>query len=1151
MSPTVHPLTVEVLSLNVCGLKTKFISRDFVNFIKYYDVLCFCETKTDDVDMLSVKDVLERNGFDSVFKNRSRISRYKSGGLLIAVKKNVSFKWKQIRNDYGCLLSIKIDKEAVNLDKELVLSCVYIPPSHSRYGSAEHFEELDDFLLTHTNDDYVHVLCGDFNAHTLTIPEIDSVNVDDLMSVEMPYLCSQDYDIPTQRYNQDITPDRNSYGRKLVEFCKNNQLFIFNGRLGEDCGVGKPTTTYHTTIDYFIGSLEVMQSVEAFKVLDFDPMISDVHCGLCTRLKLKVSNAIPLLNTNIQEFTESIRPGKWNVEKKSEYMNYIDEDKVNEMMANIHDTPIDDINHELKQILIEPALKTFPQTKGKSYIKKSNNANLVGYDRQCWRSRQEYHKARHRYHMHKTSSNFNTMTEKSKTYKRNLKRVKSKEQTILINKLRSCKGNNSREYWKVLNGQKKDCHIPVKLNDFYEHFRHLADDHFDELDVGTLNNTDNTNIDPSQILNDPITKEEVLRNIKKLKNGKSPGIDMVLNEYIKSTQNLLCPLYIGLFNKILDTGVLPADWLVGVVVPLYKNKGDMQDVNNYRGITLLSCMGKLFTSILNERLNNFSNAMNIINETQAGFRQGYCTLDHIFLLKCVIDLFNWKRKRLFCLFVDYKKAFDMIWREGLWYKLVKENVQGKILNVIKNMYSNIRSCVMLNQQVSDTFVCNVGVRQGESLSPMLFAFYINDMENKLLEHGCNYINFSDDFINTYLKLLVLMYADDTIILCDTEEGMRQALLALYDYCNEWKLKLNCNKSKIVVFSRGKVHQDNYDFVFGSENIEVVEDYKYLGLLFNYNGRFRKGELELKEQATRAMYSVIGKGRKFDLPVDIQIDLFNTMVLPILTYACEVWGHYVVREIELLHLSFLKHILFVHKRTINDMVYGELGVYPLNIFIKCKMIAYWARMISGRETKLCFVMYKCLLHLDRSGIYTSPWIACIKNICNECGMSWLWLTQTVPNVIWVKKAVELRLKDQWITTWRSNIETKSLCSNYRIIKLNYGMEDYILKMQKSNRILLTKLRTLNNGFPVNVGRYTGVPREDRICSKCDANAIGDEYHVLFICNNTDIVMLRARYIPEYFVCRPSYFKYTSLMQSTNVNILKNLSLFVKAVLSMFR
>lgn len=80
-----------------------------------------------------------------------------------------------------------------------------------------------------------------------------------------------------------------------------------------------------------------------------------------------------------------------------------------------------------------------------------------------------------------------------------------------------------------------------------------------------------------------------------------------------------------------------------------------------------------------------------------------------------------------------------------------------------------------------------------------------------------------------------------------------------------------------------------------------------------------------------------------------------------------------------------------------MVYGELGVFPLIIHIKCKMIVHWARLISGKDSKVCFIMHQCLLYLDRSGIYTSPWLACIKDICNECGMSWLWLTQDVPNV----------------------------------------------------------------------------------------------------------------------------------------------------------
>ena len=202
-------------------------------------------------------------------------------------------------------------------------------------------------------------------------------------------------------------------------------------------------------------------------------------------------------------------------------------------------------------------------------------------------------------------------------------------------------------------------------------------------------------------------------------------------------------------------------------------------------------------------------------------------MDHIFLLKCVIDLFKWSKKKLFCLFVDYKKAFDLVGRDGSWFKLVKENVNGKILHVIRN-----RSCVMLNQETSENFVCNMGVRQGENLSPLLFAFYVNDIESKLLEYNCNALDFGNDLINSYLKLLVLMYADDTIILSDSEGGMRQALIALNTYCNEWKLKLNCNKSKVVIFSRGKVDLSKYEFQFGCEKIEVVEDSKYLGLTFN-------------------------------------------------------------------------------------------------------------------------------------------------------------------------------------------------------------------------------------------------------------------------------------------------------------------------------
>ena len=673
----------------------------------------------------------------------------------------------------------------------------------------------------------------------------------------------------------------------------------------------------------------------------------------------------------------------------------------------------------------------------------------------------------------------------------------------------------------------------------------LTDTHETLLDY-TCDDNEGT----SPILNNPITSQEITKCISKLKNNKSPGSDLIVNEYIKTTKDIMCPVYVKLFNKILDTSVFPSEWLVGVIVPLYKNKGDPSDCNNYRGITLLSCLGKLFTSILNERLKEFSNAYDVIGESQAGFRHEYSTLDHIFVLQSIIELFKWKKKKLFCLFVDYAKAFDMVWREGLWYKLVKENVKGKILNVVRSMYENVKSCVMLNNELSETFVCNSGVRQGENLSPLLFAYYINDIEEELINKNCKYLDFSDDLVNRLVKILVLMYADDTVILCDSEEEMRRVLLEFYSYCNEWKLTVNCSKTKIVVFNRGRSHV-NYNFQFNGKSIEIVDQYKYLGITFNCNGRFRSGQLQLVEQAKRAMYSVIGTSRNLDLPVDIQLEMYNSMVSSVQMYAAEVWGHNVVRDMELLHMKFLKHVLFVHKKTSNDIVYGELGVYPLEVNINCRMVNSWVKLLGGKNSKLSYLMYCCLWELDQQGLYTSPWLAHIRDICNNCGMSWVWDSQTIVNPAWFKKAVEVRLKDQWITSWNSNLVSKSICCGYRIYKNIYCLEEYLVKLSKVNRIALTKLRASNNKLPITVGRFANIRREERVCEKCNAGVLGDEYHVLLVCDNEEITRLRNKYIPRYYRDRPSHFKYMSLMQTNKVNVFRNLALFVRYVLNLFR
>ena len=271
------------------------------------------------------------------------------------------------------------------------------------------------------------------------------------------------------------------------------------------------------------------------------------------------------------------------------------------------------------------------------------------------------------------------------------------------------------------------------------------------------------------------------------KKNKSPGIDCILNEFIKNCPESVINVIVLIFNLVLESGIIPSDWTIGIIKVLYKNKGDINDVNNYRGITLLSCIGKLFTSVLNSRLYDYLTTAKLLGSEQVGFRPKHSTLDHIFALQILANYYKDTGKQLYCAFVDYSKAFDFVDRTYLWQKLLNSNVNGKILNVIRNMYKNAKSHVSIKNILSDPFPCQVGVRQGENLSPLLFAIYLNDFKTFLSEkyNGLNTI--SDSILNemnVYLKIFCLLYADDTLILAETEAQLQKALNSLNTYCNK-------------------------------------------------------------------------------------------------------------------------------------------------------------------------------------------------------------------------------------------------------------------------------------------------------------------------------------------------------------------------------
>ena len=143
--------------------------------------------------------------------------------------------------------------------------------------------------------------------------------------------------------------------------------------------------------------------------------------------------------------------------------------------------------------------------------------------------------------------------------------------------------------------------------------------------------------------------------------------------------------------------------------------------------------------------------------------------------------------------MDFTKAFDYVVRENLWLKLIKFGVRGRILNVIKSMYKSVKSIVKYNNCLSEDFTCYLGVRQGECLSPFLFSMYLNDVESEFAKNGFEGVDIG------VLKLFLLLYAEDILIFSATEKGLQTGLGIVYAYCQSWKLKVNIQKTKVMVF----------------------------------------------------------------------------------------------------------------------------------------------------------------------------------------------------------------------------------------------------------------------------------------------------------------------------------------------------------------
>ena len=1135
---------IALMCLNVHGgIETKLKINDFnEQLFSSNDIVLLSETWSSDLSDLDV------NGFECLFKNRvkKRAGKRQSGGLVCYFKKNI---WKGVQevpwNDNEDGMVFKLDSQFFGWEKDKMLVFTYMRPnSSSRNDMVNDFDCYDMLLdkIAELGDEADFLLCGDYNAR-LAVKDDVMIQDDDrnnentghfLDLDQVPLFHEYDFSINNMSVKREnVDRKTNTYGSKLLELLHTCSFLLLNGRCGSDKNVGNTTCWTHkgsSTIDYIICDKNTMYQVSDFIV--HGKNIHSDHNIISCKLKCNINVNSPTLVTGTNDIIDI--KAKWREERATDFVNNIKTNAVNNKLDYL--TTL--LNGEIDEVSIDRCLSgvqdIFTEA-GTGHIFNTVNSNKDNvnkthvqnkwYDFECLQQRNMFYERLKRFKDTQQEEDRIALCKERNEY-RKLCRIKRREfDRGKAKQLSQLSKQNTNEFWKqikLINSNKSRAKLPDI--DFFNHFKNLAGrdteigaDGRSEIEEADLESY-SKHID---FLDAPFSLDELSRAIKDLKKNKSAGLDLILNEFIINASNEVKVFILLLFNCILRTEYFPRSWAEGNIIPIFK-KGERLNTDNYRGITILSCLGKLFTRLLNIRLEAWADAENILSEAQYGFRKGRGTADCLFIIQGLVDILFAKGKKLYACFVDYEKAFDYLDRASIYYKLFAHGLSSKLINILKSFYSKMRLTIKGGSQ-NQYFSSNCGLLQGETTSPFLFSLFVNDLENNL--------DTMEGILIQETLIKMLMFADDMAIFSDSREGLQKGLDDLKKYCTKWGLKLNTAKTKVIVFKKGgRTHRlDKWNY--GGENIEVVSCFKYLGCNLSATGSFSNCIQELIASARRALFSLKKTFHKNkEITPSIQLKLFNTMIVPILNYGSEVWGLRKADPIERFHLAFLKYILHVKSSTPTCYVYGELGTFPLLIERQVRVIKYWTKLIGNTDTslKLPRLVYNELLSISNEDLNVTNWASLVRDLLLNAGMGIYWYNQHVGSVKQFLSAFRQRLQDVYLQNWFANVSSTSTGRLFIHIKDDFGFESYLHMTNKAQRVAITKFRLSSHLFNIERGRWRHIIRNERKCTLCDT--IEDEYHCLIECPR--YVNERKCNIPVCLRERPSMFRFIQFLKSEN-------------------
>ena len=486
-----------------------------------------------------------------------------------------------------------------------------------------------------------------------------------------------------------------------------------------------------------------------------------------------------------------------------------------------------------------------------------------------------------------------------------------------------------------------------------------------------------------------ITKEEVERALRETKTGKAPGVDGVTAEMLKEGGVTVVEWLVRLFSICFYLSMCPVEWVLAVIVPLYKGKGDVYECGNYRGISLLSVVGKVYGRVLINRIRDKTEG--VISEVQSGFRRGRGCTDQTFAVREICEKYLKKGKDVYFAFLDLEKAYDRVDRDAMWNVLRLYGVGGKLLKAVKSMYAGSKACVRVGNEMSEWFTVRVGLRQGCVMSPWLFNLYIDgvvrEVNARVLGRGVELIDAND---NAW-QMNQLLFADDTVVVADSEEKLCQLVNEFGRVCKRRKLRVNVGKSKVMRCTNGE-DGNRLNVVLDGEVLEEVSQFKYLGSVIAADGGVEADVRHRVNEGCKVLGAMNGLMKNRGLEMDVKRVLYEKVVVPTVTYGSELWGMKVSerRRLNVFEMKCLRSMAGVTRwdRLRNEVVRERTGVrkelaarVDMNVL---RWFGHLVRMDNERLTKR--VLNASVSGRNVRGRPKYGWMDGVKKALNDRGMN---------------------------------------------------------------------------------------------------------------------------------------------------------------------